>query len=77
MGKHQYMMFNALKNSGEIYERKGDYKLAKQSYTQALKQLYKINEKGKDTFIWTRLGLIEHAIFKDLNLAKQCFEEAI
>jgi tetratricopeptide (TPR) repeat protein len=71
------MLYNALKNSAEIYERKGDFKMAKKHYTQALKQSLKINEKGKEQFIWTRLGFIEYDIFKDLHLARQCFEAAI
>lgn len=38
-------------------------------------QALKINEK--DPAIWTRLGFLEYDQFKDLSLAKQCFEAAI
>ena len=62
------MRFNALKNAGELYERVGDYKQAKIHYTQALKI------QQKDPYIWMRLGLIEYEVYKDLQIAKKCFE---
>jgi tetratricopeptide (TPR) repeat protein len=64
------MRFNALKNSAEIYEKLGDYERAKSNYTQALK----IREK--DAFIWTRLGFMHYEVFRDLEMAKKCFESA-
>ncbi len=34
MEKHVFMRFNALKNSAELYERMGDFRKAKEHYTQ-------------------------------------------
>jgi hypothetical protein len=33
--------------------------------------------KEKEPFIWTRLGFIEYEVFKELTLAKSCFQAAI
>lgn len=46
-----------------------------QKFNLFIHQALKI--KDKDPFIWTRLGFVEYEVFKDLNMAKQCFEAAV
>lgn len=65
------MRQNAHKNAGEIYEDLGRFQLAKDHYTQALK----IREN--DSWVWTKIGMIEYLKYGHLQVAMECFEAAI
>lgn len=65
------MRKNAHTHAGEIYEALAEPKLARDHYTQALK----INER--DSYVWTKVAVIELDCFRNLKVAKQCFEAAI
>lgn len=69
--EHVLMRQNAHKNAGEIYENTGEFKLAKDHYTHALK----IRET--DSWVWTKIGNIEYQQYGHLQVAKECFEAAI
>lgn len=71
LSQHRSMRGNAHTYAGEIYEQLRNFKLAKNHYVQALK----INER--DSWVWTKVAMIEYYHFRNLKSAKKCFEQAI
>ena len=69
--QHVHMRQNAHKNAGEIYEELGRFQLAKDHYIKALK----IREN--DSWVWTKIGMIEYLKYGHLQVAQECFEAAI
>ena len=68
LSQHRSMRGNAHTHAGEIYEQMRNAKLAKNHYVQALK----INER--DSWVWTKVAMIEFYHFRNYRSAKKCFE---